>query len=351
MNLLLLNIILILFDWIILQAINPKKARKYFCIIAFIQLFVFHAFLDPYKMYDLPGYLETYESFRKNSLMYSLNTGFLGVKMEPGWIVMCKLLTLISSDPFTTIYFSSIVIVGLYCLIIYRFSAKVWLSVYLFLCTTFGQSLFVIRQHMAIAICLASVPFIINRIFWKFALLILVATSIHFTAIVFVPLYFLYSLRLTKKFYILFLLFAVIGWSGASAIFMWFFEKSWYVSYLDAEGSNLTNFSIMTISLLLYLFVSKWNIKAIRGAEKCFFLMLCLGVILSLVGAGFSPTNRLIKYYYISMIFIIPYSLNKISEEAMRVVATFIIMVAFMMLFYSGSNTEYLKDYTLMFLN
>lgn len=349
MKFLTLNLILIIIEWIIIKSSGIKKPRKTFCIVAFIQLFVFHAFLDPDKMYDLPGYLETYDSFSENPLMYSLVTGYVGVKMEPGWIVLCKLLSYLSKNSLTIIFFSSIIIVGSYCKTVYKYSPMVWLSIFIFLCTTYGQSLFVLRQHTAIALCLASIPFILNRDLFKFALAISLASSLHLTAIVFFPMYFIYSIELNNSFYLKVLVLTIIGYTLSATVFMWFFSNSWYDSYIDGEGSNLTNFAIMGIVLLFYLFTIKWKIRDLQGPEKCFFLMCVLGVVLSLAGTGFSPTNRLIKYYYVSMLFLLPYGLMKISNTFARVLSTIAIMLAFLMLFYSSGNTEYLKDYTLFF--
>ncbi len=350
MRLLALNIILILLDWILIRFAGFKKPKKAFCIIAFFQLFIFHAFLDPFVMEDLPGYLETYDLIKENSLIYSIITGYVGVKMEPGWVLICKILSVFSSNSYVTIYFSSFVIVGLYCWMIYRYSSIVWLSIFLFLCTIFGQSLFVLRQHMAMAICLATIPMVVERKFLKFAMINLFACSIHITAIVFFPLYFIYSLNINHKFFWKAFLFAVICWLLSSTVFMWLFANSWYNSYLDAEGSNLTNFAILSCVLLFYLFASNWNISKLTGAEKCFFLMCCLGTVMSLAGAGFSPTNRLIKYYYISILFLVPYGINRLHNIPVKVFAAGIIIMAFLVLFFSGSNTEYLKDYNLLFL-
>ena len=178
----------------------------------------------------------------------------------------------------------------------------------------------------------------------------LFACSIHITAIVFFPLYFIYSLNINHKFFWKAFLFAVICWLLSSTVFMWLFANSWYNSYLDAEGSNLTNFAILSCVLLFYLFASNWNISKLTGAEKCFFLMCCLGTVMSLAGAGFSPTNRLIKYYYISILFLVPYGINRLHNIPVKVFAAGIIIMAFLVLFFSGSNTEYLKDYNLLFL-
>ena len=352
MVILLINLLIIPIEYFIVSLLDggPKAKKKLFLLIAFIQLFVVHAFLDPDVMEDLPGYLETYDLIKDNSLLYSLVTGYVGVKMEPGWVLICKTLSFFSSNSFTIIYFSSFVIVGLYCISIYRYSSIAWISIFLFLCTTFGQSLFVLRQHTAMAICLASIPLVVDRKLWKFLLVITIACTIHMTSIIFLPLYFVYSLNISRGFYIKLIVIAIICWLLSSTVFMWFFDNSWYNSYVDADGANLTNFAILGCVLLFYLFASNWNISKLTGAEKCFFLMCCLGAIMSLAGAGFSPTNRLIKYYYISILFLVPYGIKKLHSGPVKVFAAAAILIAFFVLFFSGSNIEYLKDYNLMFL-
>ncbi len=352
MFLLLSNIILVIVEALILP--NNKGGRKVFLFLAFTQLFILHAFLDPFVMEDLEGYYLTYETFAKESLYNSIFVGYVGVKMEPGWIVLCKLLGFISSNPRFLLIVTSIVIVGSYLNTAYRYSPLIGLSVLIFLCTTFDQSMFVLRQHTAMAICLMSIPYILKRDFKRFFIIWLLAFGCHMTAIVFLPMFFIYPINIERKYWFYMVLGTIIGVLLISVVFNWVFHNLWYDSYEDTTaenkgGSNLTGFFMILSSMLLYLVSINWNLKKAQGAEKFFFLMLSVGAILSLSGVGFSPTNRLIKYFMIASVYLIPISIQKFKSQAVRYLIIIAVAGLYILLFLSPSNINYISNYHLIF--
>lgn len=326
-----------------------KIYRKLYCFIIFIQLFVLHAFLDPYSMVDLPNYIETFNEFASNSLAYSIFVGYVGVKMEIGWIILCKILSYISSNYQILLITISFIIVGCYCISIYRFSPLVWLSAFLFACTTFDQSLYVLRQHTAMALCLLTIPYIVKDNKSKFFLIYSIATLIHSTAIIFGIVYILNRCRFNKKFWYVFLVTTLLASALSSIIFNWVFLNTWYNSYGEKEGSNYTGCLIALCTLVLYLYSINWKTESSSSFEKCFFVMALLAVSVSFIGVGFSPTNRLVKYFTMSSIFLIPISINKIKNNTMRTAIILIVITLFMFLFFSPSNTEYIKNYNIIF--
>lgn len=331
-----------------------KNGKNMFLLIAFCQLFILHAFVDPNSMNDLDGYYETYHTFSKNSLFNSIFVGYVGVKIEPGWIILCKLLGYISSNPRLLLVVSSIIIVGSYLITAKRYSPFVGMSVILFLCSTFDQSLFVLRQHTAMSICLLSIPSILNRDFKRFIIIFLLAFSCHITAIIFLPLYFVYPLNIEKRYWLYMIIGVIAGYFLVSVVFDWAFHNLWYNSYEDTDaeakgGSNLTGFFLILSSMLLYLVSVKWKLKKVIGVEKLLFMMLSIGALLSLSGVGFSPTNRLIKYMMIASAYIIPISIMKFKSGAIRVAITFAVVSLYLLLFLSPSNTDYIQNYRLIF--
>lgn len=349
MDLLVGNIVIVLFEAFVLYGMNIAGKNKIFMFLAFLQLYVLHAFLDPRGMEDLPGYLETYRLFGENSLYQSIFVGYKGVKMEIGWIVMCKLLYIISSNPHFLLYFTSLLIVGIYLKSIQKYSPTCWLSVFIFLCTTFDQSLFVLRQHSAIAVCLLSIPFVIERKVWMFLAIVSIAFSLHQTAIVFYPIYFIYGFDLNKKFWVLFLSIMFIGSYVITAIFTWAFSNLWYSSYENYTGSNLTLFFIQGFSFLLYIYSVKGKFLGISKVEKVFLVMCIVGLFLTFTGQGFSPTNRLSKYFSIADIFLIPFSLAHLKNRVVRCLIIIGIIVCYFAFFMGTNNLLYIKNYKLLY--
>src|SRR5699024_5536761 len=55
------------------------------------------------------------------------------------------------------------------------------------------------RQGLAAAVCFLAIPFLLERRFWPYLILILVAATFHRTALVTIPLYWLASPKVDKK--------------------------------------------------------------------------------------------------------------------------------------------------------
>lgn len=333
-----------------MMPLSESGKRKLFITIAFFQLFIIHAFLDPDVMQDLPGYFETYQTFGENSLQESIIVGYVGVKMEPGWIILCKILYYFSHNPRILLILTSILMVGSYCRTISQYSSLPLLSIIIYLCTTFDQSLFVLRQHSAIAISLLSIPFIINRDLFRFILLMIIAISIHSTAIIFAPMYFIYQINL-KKFWLYFTAIAVVGVIAGSTVFPWLFSHTWYNGYEDRGGSNYTVFFITLCSLLLYLVSVNFRISHLKGIDKYFFLLISMAVLLCLCGVGFSPTNRLVKYFSVASIIIIPRAISHFKGNFTKVLIIVFVVIFHFLLFLAPSNTDYVADYHLIFFD
>lgn len=349
MGTLLTNIILLLLEAAFVFMVVPSKktASKLYCCIAFTQLFIFHAFLDPYKMVDLPNYIDTFYLVAERSLQESL-VGHIGVKMEIGWIVLCKLLSTIWDNYIILLLFTSLIIVGGYCITIKKYSPIVWLSIFIFVCTTYNQSLFVLRQHTAMALCLLSIPSIVKKKHKSFLFTITVASLLHITAIIFIFVYVLALFRYNSRFWIIIISMTVILSLTSSVVFEWLFSNTWYGSYSEKEGSNYTAFLMALFTLILYLYAVKWKTTSLNPIEKCFLTMAVLAVILSFVGVGFSPTNRLCKYFSVCSIFLIPISITKFKNCVIRMLITVTVLIFYILLFFSHSNLTYIQDYNLI---
>lgn len=76
-------------------------------------------------------------------------------------------------------------------------------------------NIFTVRTNMAVALCMYSVKYIEEKKPVKFIIMVVVATMFHFTAIIFLPAYLIYNIKLNYKWmvriFFLFILVRVIG--------------------------------------------------------------------------------------------------------------------------------------------
>lgn len=352
MQLLIANIVLILVEALLLKLfVKNETIRNWvFLAIAFVQLFVLHAFVDIYSVHDLGEYFRAYNLVGTHALYHSIYEGYSAIKMEPGWLVLNKVLYLISPYFRLLLIATSLMMIGFILRSVRHYSTIMWLSVYIFLCSMYGQSIFVLRQYCAMSICLFSIKYIIDRKPLGFAVAMLVAANIHITALVFVPLYVVYSFKPNTRIMLFAILAAVVVKLSTNVIFNYLFtSSSWYSSYATREGANYTSFFIMALIFVLYLYSFDWKLDRIDGIDRLLFYMSLIAMIILFAGVGFSPTNRLAKYYSIAEILIIPRALSGIESRLYRYGILAVLMLAYLLLFLSPTQSVYLSNYRLIF--
>lgn len=223
-----------------------------------------------------------------------------------------------------------------------RYSPYVMVSLIIFLLGSV-QSFFVLRQHLAIAITLFSYPYIINRDWKKFFLFMLLAFSFHQTAIIFVPVYFVYSINNKRKLNLFFVLMFLAVYSAFIFVFNFFATfLVGYESYMELNESNMTSLIISVCYLLVYVLVLRDEVYT-DGINRLVFILLTINVIIMFVGYSFSAINRLMMYYSVVRFLSVPITMAYIRHSALRYGFCAFVLVLSLYLFCSGSNAEYLN--------
>lgn len=329
------------------QQLIPYSNRvKYLLFILGVQLLAINIFKDYSSLPDLPDYVVGFEHVGRNG--YDIQWG-TGMRMtEPGWVYINVFLSYIYSDPWILFAFVGAVIVWGHLKTYMRYSDIPWLSVYLFLCTMFCQSLYVLRQHLAIALCLLTIPYIIKRKFLLFLCLIIMATSIHNTAIVFFIAYWVYPLKVGRKFFISCLGLGFLSYVFLSSSFVDIIGGSdTYASYAEGERTNATAFLISLCVIVLALYAIPF--KKIQNELKFFFILSCIAMCINIGGMGVSITGRLNMYFTVFSILLVPNAISKLPS-AMKMITIVVVMIAYAVLSFSSiSYTGAARDLRLIF--
>lgn len=325
------------------KAICYNKRVKYLLLIVAIQIFVIYCFRDYDSLPDLPGYVMGYEHVRNYGYDVQWSTGMRIT--EPGWICLNILLSNLCSNPWMLLAFTGGIILFGHFKTYLRYSGIPWLSVYLFLCTMFCQSLYVLRQHIAIALCLLAIPYIVKRKIWPFLCIIILATSIHTTAIVFLISYWIYPLRVGMKFVMLcicigivmhaFLLNSFVDIIGSSNI---------YASYAEGEKTNATAFLISLCVIVLAMY--SIPLKKMQNELKLFFILSCIATCINIGGMGISITGRLNMYFTVFSILLIPNAINELPKK-LQIITITLVMLAYTIFCFSSisyvNGAKYLR--------
>lgn len=120
---------------------------------------------------------------------------------EPGLAVICKLASMIYDDYATMFFICSLITIGMYLITITKYCDETFIiSILLFIFTgSWAGSFGAIRQYLAAAVIFIGHRLILERKFFKYALLILAAMFFHRTAIIMLPVYFIATRKINVR--------------------------------------------------------------------------------------------------------------------------------------------------------
>lgn len=217
-----------------------------------------------------------------------------------------------------------------------RYSPDIHLSLCIYLFTVFLiYDINGLRQGLAIGILFQTIPFIINRKFLNFMLLVLMATFCHISAIIFFPFYFIANFKISNR-NLFFSLAPIIGLSflaGRSLESSVLFQNLLtadrllhYSVYLTPQYQNADE-SFFSVALLqrLFIFIIFLHYYDRIKAEERLKLLLRNGyfasVIIFIIFSFSSEFSARLGFYYKSLeIIIIPMLVSSPSSRVERLV-------------------------------
>lgn len=338
-NTLLLYTLAIIFLLSLLFATAKRDGRNnaIFLILSFVILFFVHAFKDFNTFPDLPAYVYGFFEAAMSSWNSLYVDGIMTFKCETGFGLFMKVVSLFSRDSVFFLAVVSFLTISGYFFVIKNYSNTVWLSVLFFLLGPYCRSLFVIRQHLAVAICIFSFYFILKRKLIPFLLLVVLAFSFHKTALIFTPLYFLYGINSGKKMWYLFITgLIVLLISFRMIVLIMAEEVGGYSSYIEETTEVHFNYILLSVSLLTVRIIVMKG-KFFKGeVDKLLSIVLCLVTLLSIVGASFESTGRMLLYYSGLSCLYFPNTLEKIKDQPTRWTVTGAYLLLLSFLYISG---------------
>ena len=198
MSIYILNLTLIIVLGVALCEIKPSKSKTIIylsiCLLSFSLIYTLRYALG----YDYYSYKKIFQSVisSNNILQDILNSSY------PTFLLLNAGVSLFTENYIALNAVFALLIFGLALYAIYRYSPMPWLSVLAYVALSlFYMSMNFVRQGMAVSIILLAYPLLRDKKFVPYMLLVLLATSIHFYAIIMIPFYFLLLIKPTSKLY------------------------------------------------------------------------------------------------------------------------------------------------------
>lgn len=317
------------------------KKNKAFLYSSVPLLLLLHTYVNP-NFSDLEYYGYAYNTLFKYDLKYLLSHNQDFLKAEVGYRILSKLFSLINNSFVFWLFVTSFITLYGYYYCTKKYSNYAWLSVIIVMLGIFLQSTFVLRQHMAMGIVLLSYPFVLKKKIIPYLLTILLAISIHQTAAIFLPVYFLYHIKGKYKIMLLLVLVAIYLYFSmgyllriASSLAS---DSTQYGEYYFEKTEEGTNWKIagLLIFILLVRFIIMGKKSFSVGINKLLTIVLILGAIIALAGIGYLGTARMYMYYSNCTFLVIPNIILYISKKKLRTIFVFAYL-AFLFYFHISS--------------
>jgi len=258
--------------------------------------------------YDRYIYGEVFDSIanmtthREN---YALNGAFYYFPGEAGYTLINIIFSFFTENRYIFIFFYTLLIYLLLFISLKDYAKNYHLALILFMGLWFYFSFTYLRQVLGATVAWLSIRYIVKRDFIKFLLVFLVAWSIHKSAIIFFPIYFIPVKKFSKQFIIRFMLLVLIV--GISPIPNALFSAYGDVSVVERAADYNASGGIRIAYLLesgffLILLLSQYRYLTARKTDIVMFNIALLFCAILLFFIQSENGGRLSWYYMIGLI-------------------------------------------------
>ena len=297
-----------------IKKIEYQKAKKWFCALSFLAVFLLFALRHPFMGTDLRygngiGYLGVYVRGAGASWKEILEQEHL-YYFERGYTFFTKLISYISDDQQFFLAACAVLSIAPVGYTVYKESSEPDLSLYIFM----GLPVFVllfsgVRQGIAIGICVLALLWVIRKKPVAFLLTVLVAMSFHKTAILFLVAYPVYYFKMNK----------VLRWitfAVPPAVYFLRYELFALVgrfseSYAVPDYNN--SYRLFAIFYLIYLFCCIFSAEdqGTAGLKNLFLAACCIQAL----GGAHSIVMRAGYYFVTSLTLLLPRVLRSMGNR------------------------------------
>lgn len=262
---------------------------------------------------------------------YMIKSG-MGVTWEPGYVLLNRLALLFTGDPAGIMLLSSFVFLFFTYRAICDSSVDIGLSVLFAVLTGFYfYSMNGIRQWIALSVFLYSIKYIREARFFRYMFWIAAASTVHFSALIFIPVYFLCRIRIPPKAGALIVAASVAALPVVRPIFEFIVSRTVYARYLDSVY-NRFDFSLADFIIGLALLIFGYLYYGRAKDDKNYVILINLQLA-AFITAMYSwvifLAERLVPCFTASQLLLVPLLLSKEKDAKTRRLLTAAVICAF----------------------
>lgn len=324
----------------LLARITHLETDKTLYGVAVTVLIIYGALRDGFLYPDIQNYYDYFKyGYTDFDLQEQFNYGYVLLNL------ICKFIT--PSFQFL-LAIVSVIIILLYARAIKEYSPFIWLSLILYVLINYYPSFFLLRQYLAMGVFLYSLKYVVKREPVRYGICMLIALSFHTTALIAMPLYFLYGIKNTKLNMLLLLL-------GSVAAIIVFFSFSTYIGLFSAYYAHYFEWEMEEAAwkravmkgfiFLVYLYIMRKHFYD-QGINRIVFYCMIFNVVICIAAMNVMGVFRLREYFALADFIGLPImvkqtkTLNAFSKAfgILLVLVYFLLMVFSFNSFVLGEN-------------
>lgn len=269
--------------------------------------------------------------------------GIAGI--EPGFASCIKLMQFIGlKDYFYFLLFFSIIYNALIIPTLYKISSGKYLSLIIFLTSSslYFSHFNILRQSIALAIFIFSLRFLLAGNTFKTYFILVLAIFFHFSAVILLAIPIIYKNINKRPILIICASMAfLIIYSNASFVFSYAGDITGTYKYEVYTKSNsfgggyfLYTSLIFFISMYIFLCTKLRDDKNYRFYCYLMFMSFITWICMLVFGLKYDGPGRIINYFYVGMLFIIPDWIKVVEKKAVPLIIFLILTINFIIFYY-----------------
>ncbi|MEI3611407.1 EpsG family protein [Pseudogracilibacillus sp. SO30301A] len=314
------------------QELQQKLPTYFYIIPSFVLLFFISTFRGDFTT-DYKNYSDLFSLYNKYSFIDLLNADF---QNEIGFIYLNKITGLFTDD---VIYFFAImtfVILFGFFHHFKKYSVNLWLSVLMFVTAGSYYASFNITRHIfAVAIVFVGSKFLYERKFFKWVLVVIIASLFHKTAIIMIPFYFILNFRIRIRNWILIVIGSVITILLFDNIVQ-FAQQYFYEQYTDDSygmwGQAITN-AVLPISFLTFCLFNIKKIDPKNTIHRIWFNAVIFYAFFNVLALQVEMVERIGRFFAPYALLLIPFFFSKMQNKHLRVI--YMLVLIFTLVLYN----------------
>lgn len=298
---------------IINSNIRRVKLSSIYYLIIWITYIIIIGFRDISVGIDTQSYLTSFSITSQLSLKDFFAIQF---STEKGYSVFEYIIGTLGFDFTGLLVASATIYITSVSFVIKKYSRNPWMSFFIFVAFgffTFGMS--AIRQSIAMGLILIAFNYAVEKKVYKYLMFVLLATTFHTTAIVFLPVYWVGKIQINKFTIFLLLCLMLLIIDNIDYIQLIFIENA-RITYEEVETGGLLMIAFIALSLVLCYFVREPFFS--RPVNSYLFYVM-IGALLLLIVTRFNPATTRLSYYCLILTMVyIPNMLSYFRNKYIR---------------------------------